>query len=81
MSQYMLLNTGKVTPLSVLFIKHRSPVSVIPDEHKNSLLSLKFDLKKPHPNNKNHNNVLLSNPFLPALHLVPVSIHDYYCIK
>lgn len=43
MSQYMLLNTGNGILLSVLFIKHESPVSVIPDEHKNSLLSLNFD--------------------------------------
>lgn len=36
----MLLNIDKVIPLSVLFIKHGFPASVIPDEQENSILSL-----------------------------------------
>lgn len=41
----MLLSIDKMIPLWVLFIKHGFPVSVIPDKHENSFLSLNLGKK------------------------------------
>lgn len=41
----MLLSIDKMILLSVLFIKHGFPASVIPDEHENSFLSLNLGEK------------------------------------